>query len=58
MATKAEIKAEILKIAGNPESGAIADFAESWAEAIAKLDEKNSTNPAKEVRVVDSKETR
>jgi hypothetical protein len=57
MATKQEIKAAILKAAGNPQSGIIADMADEFAEAVLGLDEKNST-PAKEVRVVESKEIR
>lgn len=40
MATKDEIKAVILEIAGNPVSGAIADLAGKWAEAIVALDGK------------------
>jgi len=58
MATKDEIKAAILKTAGNPSSGAFADLAEQLAKAVWELDNKNSINPAKEVRVIDSKETR
>lgn len=58
MATKDEIKAAILKTAGNPSSGAFADLAEQLAKAVWELDNKNSVNPAKEVRIVDSKETR
>jgi hypothetical protein len=57
MATKQEIKAAILKAAGNPQSGIIADMADEFAEAVLGLEEKNST-PAKEVRVVESKEIR
>jgi hypothetical protein len=58
MASKDAIKSEILRIAGNPSSGDVAELADKWAEAIAKLDQKNSINPAKEVRVVETKETR
>lgn len=57
MATKEQIKAAILKAAGNPETGVIADMADQFAEAVLGLEEKNST-PAKEVRVVESKEIR
>jgi hypothetical protein len=57
MATKQEIKAAILKAAGNPESGIIADMADEFAEAVLGLEEKSST-PAKEVRVVEPKEIR
>ena len=38
MATKAEIKKVILDIAGNPDSGAVFQLADKWAEAIASLD--------------------
>ena len=38
MANKDEIKKVILDIAGNPESGVVANFADAWAEAIASLD--------------------
>lgn len=38
MASKADIKKVILSIAGNPESGVIAEYADKWAEAIASLD--------------------
>ena len=58
MATKDEIKAAILKTAGNPSAGVIKDLAEDLAKADWELDNTNSVNPAKEVRIVDSKETR
>jgi hypothetical protein len=58
MATKDQIKAAILEAAGNPSAGAIADIADDLAKAVWQLDNKNSVNPAKEVRVVDTKETR
>jgi hypothetical protein len=57
MATKEEIKAAILKAAGNPSVGVVADMADQFAEAVAALEEKSST-PAKEVRVVEPKEIR
>jgi hypothetical protein len=38
MATKAEIKDAILKIANYPESGAIAELADSMAEAVFAID--------------------
>jgi hypothetical protein len=38
MATKAQIKEVILRIAGNPSSGSIASLADKWATAIAELD--------------------
>jgi hypothetical protein len=58
MATKDEIKAAILKTAGNPSSGSLADLADDLANAVWELDNKNSNNPAKEARVVVIKETR
>lgn len=57
MATKQEIKEAILKAAGYPSVGVIAEMADELAEAVAGLEQKNST-PAKEVRVVESKEIR
>jgi hypothetical protein len=58
MASKDDIKRAILKAAGNPSVGVIADLAEDLANAIWELDNTNSYNPAKEARVVESKETR
>jgi hypothetical protein len=58
MASKEDIKRAILKAAGNPSVGAIADLAEDLAKAVWELDNTNSYNPAKEARVVESKETR
>jgi hypothetical protein len=58
MASKDEIKKAILKTAGNPSVGIIADMADQLANAVWELDNTNSYNPAKEARVVDSKETR
>jgi hypothetical protein len=58
MATKDEIKAALLKVAGNPTSGIVKDLADDFAKAVWELDNTNSINPAKEVRVIDSKETR
>ena len=58
MATKDEIKAAILKTAGNPTAGIVKDLAEDFAKAVWELDNKNSHSPNKEVRIVDSKETR
>jgi hypothetical protein len=58
MATRDEIKAAILKTAGNPSTGIIRDLADDFAKAVWELDNTNSINPAKEVRIVDSKETR
>jgi hypothetical protein len=57
MATKQEIKDAILKAAGNPSVGVIAEMADQFADAVVALEEKSST-PAKEVRVVEPKEIR
>lgn len=53
MASKAEIKKVILELAGNPESGVVANNVDAWAEAIAKLDA-----PQKAEKPADKKETR
>jgi hypothetical protein len=58
MASKDDIKTAILKAAGNPSIGVIADLADDLAKAVWELDNTNSYNPAKEARVVESKETR
>jgi hypothetical protein len=58
MATKDEIKNAILKTAGNPSVGIIADMAEELAKAVWEIDNQNSNSPAKEARVIDIKETR
>ncbi len=58
MATQNDIKNAILKAAGNPSAGVIAEMADVLAKAVWELDNTNSYNPAKEARVVDSKETR
>lgn len=55
MATVAQVKRTILKVAGNPESGAIAQLAEEMAEAVVALD---AETPAREKRVVSPAETR
>jgi hypothetical protein len=58
MATQDEIKKAILKAAGNPSVGILADMADDLAKAVWELDNTNSYSPAKEARVVDIKETR
>jgi hypothetical protein len=58
MATKDEIKAAILATAGNPSVGVVKDLADDLAQAVWELDNKNSVNPAKEVRVTNPIETR
>jgi hypothetical protein len=57
MATVDEIKATILKVAGDPIAGPIAALAAEMAQAIAELDQKR-VEPAKEIRVVNPAETR
>jgi hypothetical protein len=54
MADKDAIKREILRIAGNPSAGFVAELAEEWASAIVALDDE----PTKETRVVKAAETR
>lgn len=62
MATKAQIVAAILEVAGNPESGPIFEYAEKWADAIVGLDTVTSevayAGPAKETRITKPEETR
>ena len=55
-----QIKSAILKTAGNPESGAIADLVDQMAEAILNIDkpEVKKFNPISETRVIESKEIR
>lgn len=57
---KDQIKDVILKTAGYPESGAIAELADAMAKAIIEIDapEIKKFEPPKEVRIVESKETR
>lgn len=62
MASKDEIKDVILKLAGEPVSGPIADLAEKWAEAIVALDAPQTAASApaapKETRITKPVETR
>lgn len=60
MATVSDIKAAILKVAGNPEAGPIKALAQQMAEAVAALDkpEAKAAKPVKEVRVVEPDEQR
>ena len=57
---KAKIKAAILKVAGNPDSGIIAEMADAMAEAVVNIDkpEVKKFEPVKETRVQEVKETR
>lgn len=57
MATKDEIVAAILKVAGNPAVGEIKELASDFADAIIAIDNPPS-KVAKEVRVVEAEETR
>ena len=54
MADKEAIKREILRVAGNPTVGVVAELAEEWARAIVALD----GEATKETRVVRASETR
>lgn len=58
MATKEQIKNAILEVAGNPESGIIAELADKFADAVAKLDSAASPSAEKEIRVNQAKEVR
>lgn len=66
MASKSEIKEAILKVAGNPESGVVAQFADAWADAIIAIDapapapivEREDAEPIKETRISKAAETR
>jgi|AACY02.12.fsa_nt_gi hypothetical protein len=53
MATAKEIEQVILKAAGNPSSGPIADLAPVWAQEIAELDK-----PKVKRAIVEPEETR
>ena len=58
MATKEQIKKAILDVAGNPESGIIAELADKFADAVAKLDSPVAASGEKEIRVNQAKEVR
>lgn len=63
MATKDQIKAAILKVAGNPESGVVFQLADEMAEAVVGLDAPVRTvapsyEPTKETRVMKADEKR
>lgn len=54
-----EIKAAILKVAGNPDSGIIAEMADAFADEICGTKkETKKFDPVKETRVKEVKETR
>ena len=46
MANKEQIKKVILDVAGNPDSGIVAEYADKWAVAIASLDTDTPYNAA------------
>ena len=54
MASHADIKKTILKVAGNPVSGVIVELADEFARAIVELD----VEPTKETRVLVASEKR
>lgn len=54
-----EVKQAILKVAGNPESGVIAELADAMADEICGVKkETKKFDPVKETRVKEVKETR
>ena len=58
---KQQIKEAILKVAGYPESGVIAEYADAMAEAVANIDKPVETkkfNPVTETRITEISETR
>jgi hypothetical protein len=54
MASHADVKKTILKVAGNPVSGVIVELADEFARAIVALDDE----PTKETRVIEASEKR
>lgn len=60
MASHAQIKSAILKVAGNPESGAIRDLADAMAKAVVEIDapEVKEYKPISETRVMKASEKR
>jgi hypothetical protein len=60
MATHAQVRAAILKVAGNPESGAIRDLADAMASAVVAIDapEVKEYKPVVETRVMKPSEKR
>jgi hypothetical protein len=45
MASKEQIKDAILKVAGYPDTGIVAEYADAWATAITSLDMASSDEP-------------
>jgi len=58
MATKEQIKKAILEVAGYPISGAIADLADSMADAVVAIDTPAVVGEVKEARVTKPTEIR
>ena len=58
MATKEQIKKAILEVAGNPESGVIAELADAFADAVVRIDSPVAHAGEKEIRVNQAKEVR
>lgn len=58
MATKEQIVKVILGVAGDPESGIVAEYASKWADAIVALDAPEKASPDKEVRIISPAEKR
>ena len=58
MASKEDIKKVILAVAGNPESGIVAEYADKWADAIVALDVDSKSSPDKETRTIKPTELR
>lgn len=60
MATHAQIKSAILKVAGNPESGVIRDLADAMATAVEAIDapEVKEYKPVAETRIMKPSEKR
>jgi len=54
MASQADIRRAILKVAGNPDTGPIREMADEMARAIVALD----AEPTKEIRVIKAAEKR
>jgi 3,4-dihydroxy-2-butanone 4-phosphate synthase len=54
MATHAEIKQALLRVAGNPVSGVIVELVDEFARAVVALD----AEPTKETRVIVAREKR
>jgi hypothetical protein len=60
VATHAQVKAAILAVAGNPESGAIRDLVDAMASAVVAIDapEVKEYKPVMETRVLKPSEMR